>query len=108
MNEPLKEAIIICAICEKQLSQATLTPYQPSGGVMFTSGGNYGSTVFDPMNEPFQLLLVICDECVKSLAKKDLVKMFKVIKRKPEEKWYTNEALVEYLDPKSNWRDSVG
>lgn len=41
---------------------------QPNDGIMCSSYGNYGSTVFDPMDMSF-LAFNICDGCVKLLAK---------------------------------------
>lgn len=45
---------------------------QPSDGIMCTSGGNYGSTVFDPMNGE-KLAFNICDECIVEAGKKGRV-----------------------------------
>lgn len=55
-----------CFKCGKKL-QTSLpgsTVYnQPSEGLVFISYGQYGSTVFDPMNDTY-LELNICDLCV--------------------------------------------
>lgn len=39
----------------------------PSNALVFTSRGNYGSTIFDPfMDSSDYLEIMICDSCVKS------------------------------------------
>ncbi len=37
----------------------------PIGGTVFRTYGNYGSTVFDPMDASY-LEVVVCDRCLKS------------------------------------------
>lgn len=45
-------------------------PYfnQPEGGTGFTTQGNYGSTVFDPMNGN-TLSISVCDDCLTTAGK---------------------------------------
>jgi hypothetical protein len=53
-----------CIVCGEQLynvvDEVTNQPYE---GTAFTTGGHYGSTVFDPMDGTY-LELNICDECL--------------------------------------------
>ena len=62
-----------CLRCDKQLNdsfQRDLWPIPaPSEGTLFTSRGNYGSTLWDPGPSPDRryLLAVICDECLSAL-----------------------------------------
>lgn len=39
-------------------------PEQPYGATAFTSGGHYGSTVYDPMSQFRHLRIIICDKCL--------------------------------------------
>jgi hypothetical protein len=55
----------ICFSCGKELVPIHIsTPNQCDDAVMFTAYGNYGSTVFDPMNGNISLLINVCDECI--------------------------------------------
>lgn len=58
-----------CIKCGATLTRVT-SDYegQPNDGIMCTSYGNYGSTVFDPMDGSY-LAFNICDPCVKRAAK---------------------------------------
>lgn len=49
------------------------TYQQPSGGTNFTSGGHYGSTVFDPMGGGETLSINVCDDCMKAAGQKGWV-----------------------------------
>ena len=53
-----------CIICGCTLTRAS-SDYeaQPNNGVMCTTEGNYGSTVFDPMDGS-ELAFNICDDCL--------------------------------------------
>lgn len=61
---------IRCIICLKQLQFAgpedKARRLQPYGGVMCSSEGNFGSTVFDPYcsDHKAELLFLVCDECL--------------------------------------------
>jgi hypothetical protein len=58
------KVVLICICCSKELESVfSESPYQPSGGVICETTGNYGSTQFDPM-DPESLLFFICDECL--------------------------------------------
>ena len=50
-----------CFKCEKELQ--SLDTYQPDRAVTFAAEGQYGSTVFDPMDGSF-LEIHICDDCL--------------------------------------------
>ena len=39
-------------------------PEQPYEATAFTSGGHYGSTVYDPMSNYRHLRIIICDKCL--------------------------------------------
>lgn len=39
-------------------------PEQPYGATVFTSGGQYGSTVYDPMSNLRHLRIILCDKCL--------------------------------------------
>lgn len=75
-----------CFVCGKELKmpwydekdeQTTIQPLDD--GLWFRSTGNYGSTIFDPMDEQY-LEISICDKCI--LDKKDEVKHIHNIRRK--------------------------
>lgn len=40
-------------------------PEQPYGATIFTTGGHYGSTVYDPMSQYRRLRIIICDNCLR-------------------------------------------
>lgn len=53
-----------CLVCGVKLLRVTdAAEGQPDDGVMLTTHGNYGSTIFDPMDGNF-LLFNLCDECL--------------------------------------------
>jgi hypothetical protein len=66
-----------CFVCGRELEPATHGPEEvvelsapPSGGLHFTSPGNYGSTVWDPACElrdgpKYYLEINVCDGCVR-------------------------------------------
>lgn len=59
------ERALPCVICGKWLRNVMpdYTTNQPSEGTSFWTHGNYGSTVFDPMDGTF-IEVNICDECL--------------------------------------------
>lgn len=72
-----------CFRCGAPLAQAfpgELRPSrQPSGAVVFTASGNYGSAVFDPgIRDDVQLVINICDECLTEAADTDRVTVMTV------------------------------
>ena len=59
-----------CICCEKVLERdKDDISYPPYGGIYFNSYGNYGSTVFDPMDDGVRLETNVCDECLVKKAK---------------------------------------
>ena len=54
-----------CIVCGVELDNVDPNDdaNQPYDGVMVSTRGNYGSTVFDPENGEF-LLFIVCDECL--------------------------------------------
>lgn len=62
-----------CAVCGEEMTNVfTEAESQPHKGLMFTSSGNYGSTVFDPFDGSY-LLVIICDDCITNLAREQKV-----------------------------------
>jgi hypothetical protein len=61
---------INCIVCDEQVPGwpvEYLDDYSetyPLGGTVFRAYGNYGSTIFDPMDGSF-IEIVICDSCLK-------------------------------------------
>lgn len=53
-----------CLVCDKTLRRA-FQDYeaQPNDGVLCSTNGNYGSTIFDPMDGS-ELVFNICDDCL--------------------------------------------
>lgn len=58
-----------CLICDCELefkpSENPMVINSLDGGLWFMASGNYGSTLFDPINEEKYLQIAICDKCVK-------------------------------------------
>ena len=53
-----------CIVCGKKLPNVTDdSENQPSGGTCFQSHGQYGSTIFDPMDGSY-IEIIVCDECL--------------------------------------------
>ena len=69
---PIPEPVVSrqCFICDEPLKDGVdgndkcLISYPPSGAIMFTSRGNWGSSLFDPGNTPEVIEIAICDRCV--------------------------------------------
>ena len=60
-----------CIICQT-------TPFKDNFGIThgaleFQASGNFGSTVYDPLDSRTHLRVTICDECVRQAAVKGLV-----------------------------------
>lgn len=60
--------ILPCIVCNKALDSAIPahieSENQPNEGTVFTSRGNYGSTVWDPMSDSTIIEITVCDECL--------------------------------------------
>ena len=71
-----KTTTLPCIKCGKQLSPAFGDAYQdgnqPFGATVFVAHGQYGSTVFDPMNNNY-LEVNICDDCLVRASKNEVV-----------------------------------
>lgn len=52
-----------CLVCGERLLQAMPGTPEPDGGVLCTTTGNYGSTVFDPFDGE-RLRFNVCDRCL--------------------------------------------
>lgn len=67
-SEAVKVPKLRCVRCDCTFEDAMpgSEPSPPSGGLVFTSGGNYGSGVFDETGDS-RLLVLICDECILAL-----------------------------------------
>ncbi len=64
--------VLPCIICKKKLECAIEGfPEQPIGALVFSSAGNFGSSLFK--GEVGELFLVICDDCAQILSRKDQV-----------------------------------
>lgn len=65
---------IPCIICRKVLEEAMpgYSNNQPNDGLMCRTGGNYGSTVFDPVDGT-NLYFLICDECMEKAGEDGVV-----------------------------------
>lgn len=85
-----------CIACGKGLEDAIPgTPEhpvenQPYQGTVFTSHGQYGSTVFDSMTGEF-LEINVCDECLKINRDMVLIGRVKTTQEVTYSKWYPNE-----------------
>lgn len=66
---------IHCICCDKELSPVDkeAAPHQPRGGIMCSSFGNFGSTVFDSIDHSEELLFLLCDDCLKKQAHRTFV-----------------------------------
>ena len=54
-----------CIVCKRHLENFDNGEVNhPKGAVVFSARGNYGSTVFDPMDETY-LEVNICDGCLR-------------------------------------------
>lgn len=63
-EKPLKH----CLACGEEQGYLYSPADGECAGTVFTAHGNYGSTVFDPMDLRYRLQILICDECMKSKA----------------------------------------
>lgn len=71
----LTHRVLKCIICSKSFEPALMghDEYQPYGGIMCSSYGNYGSTVWDVMLTSEYLQFNICDSCIVQKAKQGYV-----------------------------------
>lgn len=73
--------MMTCFQCFKVLASAMgHADDPPMEGVIFTSKGNYGSRVYDPMTDSEHLRIYICDDCLVTGANTvDKVKVKKTV-----------------------------
>lgn len=90
-----------CIICENVLVECFEhddTFIQPSNGLVCSTTGNYGSTVYDPVEmNPARLLFNICDDCFHAKAERGFVYetfiVTKTTQTKPQ-KWNPDEEKI--------------
>lgn len=66
-----------CIVCNREMANINVAGMQPRGGLCFSTGGHYGSTVFDPMDGS-RLEISLCDSCVTAGIKTKIVASRKV------------------------------
>lgn len=89
-----------CIVCNRDLEPAISeddeTVNQPYGGTTFNATGQYGSTVFDPIDEPGPrrpyLEINVCDACIRELAPKGKILEIR-------EKYVRKEFEVKLFEP---------
>jgi hypothetical protein len=59
----MKYADLSCTGCGKKFDSPRWESMAPYGSLLFTARGNFGSTVYDPMEDEC-LLVIICDDCI--------------------------------------------
>lgn len=82
-------------MCKKQLERAfSDIDHHPAGGAVFTSKGNYGSTVWDEgWTSGRSLHIIICDECLVVEAEDVLVMNAFPTTRFTYQAWEPDEPL---------------
>lgn len=79
---------MFCFKCLKKLEPVFPNKWnyrQPSDGLTFSAAGNYGSTVYDPVNTAPELVIWICDDCIRE--HKELVQMRTIERIAPAVIW---------------------
>ena len=84
------EFALPCIVCGKGLKNL-YGDNLPDDGIVFSSHGNYGSQVFDPMDSTF-LEINICDKCITQAANLNRVALGESFQTKhyQYEKWKGN------------------
>ena len=60
-----------CICCEKSIGSALYNPEEdtldgpPDDATVWSTNGNFGSTVFDPIDSKLRLELFVCDQCLR-------------------------------------------
>jgi hypothetical protein len=75
--------MIPCIVCGEVLEQAIPEKpesFQPYKGLMCTTSGNYGSTIYDPVG-PRSLIFIVCDSCMADVAERGWVKQMTSVPR---------------------------
>lgn len=107
-----KEQPLLCIVCDKKTDKAFMKNInyhfkqitddsevnyvQPYAATEFTTSGQYGSTVFDPLLEEEYLTINICDTCLIQKSKQNYILHSKIITLNNEEKLET----IKYWNPK--------
>ena len=73
-----KSKHVYCIACNREMPNINVAGMQPSGGLCFSTGGHYGSAVFDPMDGS-RLELSVCDSCVTIGLKTKVIARHKVM-----------------------------
>lgn len=61
----LSDHSMFCIVCGKMLTPSIQgTDFLPGGGLVFESSGNFGSSIWDPMDSGKKLRVFICDDCI--------------------------------------------
>lgn len=92
MSERESPLQLRCFVCEKSLDSVHEDTVQPYFGLVFSSGGNYGSGIFDPLHGKNRLVITICDECVTERLERVFVQ---AVKRVPDNVTYTKPTSVQ-------------
>jgi hypothetical protein len=98
---PSKPRAAKCFCCGRNIGSAGWgdSPWEcPSGAVLFSGGGNFGSTLYDSFVDGVRVTIIVCDECLRSRGKRGL-------------EWYqgTNddqpnkEAMVKWFSCGQSW-----
>lgn len=86
-------SVLPCVVCgrglEHALPNSSLDTNQPAGGIVFTSHGNYGSTMFDPITDGVFLEVNICDVCLQDRSHRGKVILLGTRKEMPVTADYT-------------------
>lgn len=97
-KSPTPQTVLPCIVCGHKPEPVDHGPQadvvnQPYGATVFDTHGQYGSTVFDPIDAPECLEINVCDMCLRE--RKDRV-LLRVDTRRVESKyewWEPDEAL---------------
>lgn len=89
-----------CIVCgyqpESAIGDKDPNTNQPYMATKFTTGGHYGSTIYDPMSGREYLELNICDACLIKAAEQGRVLITHVTEPQPEcksEEWNPQEEF---------------
>jgi DNA-directed RNA polymerase subunit RPC12/RpoP len=95
MPESERSVVPICVRCGKRLESVDPEDdsLQPHGGVICTTGGNYGSRVLDVIYDPARIEFVLCDQCLVWLVQKGRTVAYRTYGR-PEEQRISPFSLI--------------
>lgn len=78
MSDLNSKTLLPCLMCGTILDNAIVldgVDGPPAGGLVFSTSGNYGSTLFDMMDHPALLTVIICDACMELAARRRMVNL---------------------------------